>query len=238
MDLQSFAFYLEKEGIHLTEKHLAQFEVYYETLVEWNEKMNLTAITEKEEVYAKHFYDSITASFYFDFTREFHLCDVGAGAGFPSLPLKIVFPQIKVTIVDSLKKRITFLNHLASKLEMENVSFYHDRAELFGKNEKFRHHFDVVTARAVARTSVLSELCLPLVRTNGTFIAMKGTNIKEELQEGENAIEILGGKVNRVESFALPEQNGDRNIIFIDKKRKTPRKYPRKPGVPNKNPLK
>jgi len=237
MDLQSFKHYLKKEGIELTEEQLDQFETYYRILVEWNEKMNLTAITDKEEVYAKHFYDSITAAFHFDFTQDFHLCDVGAGAGFPSLPLKIVFPNMKVTIVDSLKKRITFLNHLASELELENVSFYHDRAELFGKNEKFRHRFDVVTARAVARTSVLSELCLPLLRTGGVFLAMKGANAKEELQEGQNAIELLGGTVTHIESFTLPEDNGERNILMIEKKRKTPKKYPRKPGVPNKNPI-
>ncbi|UOQ83794.1 16S rRNA (guanine(527)-N(7))-methyltransferase RsmG [Gracilibacillus salinarum] len=237
MNLQSFQDHLHQHGIEITDKQLQQFERYFELLVEWNEKMNLTAITEKEEVYAKHFYDSVTAAFYFDFTNEFHLCDVGAGAGFPSLPLKILFPQINVTIVDSLKKRITFLNHLASELELEGVSFYHDRAELFGKNEKFRHKFDVVMARAVARTSVLSELCLPLLHTNGTFIALKGSQVEEELTEAEDAIELLGGKLRSIEHFALPENNGDRNIVIIDKKRKTPKKFPRKPGVPNKNPL-
>jgi 16S rRNA (guanine527-N7)-methyltransferase len=237
MNLSSFQEHLKNEGIEITEKQLQQFERYFHILVEWNEKMNLTAITDQEEVYAKHFYDSITAAFYFDFTNEFHLCDVGAGAGFPSIPLKILFPQINVTIVDSLKKRITFLNHLATELELEGVSFYHDRAELFGINEKFRHKFDVVMARAVARTSVLSELCLPLLRTNGTFIAMKGSNVEEELSDAEDAIELLGGKLQRVEHFSLPENNGERNIVIIDKKRKTPKKFPRKPGVPNKNPL-
>ncbi|UOQ49578.1 16S rRNA (guanine(527)-N(7))-methyltransferase RsmG [Gracilibacillus caseinilyticus] len=237
MNLQSFQDHLEQHGIEITDKQLQQFECYFELLVEWNEKMNLTAITDKEEVYAKHFYDSITAAFYFDFTNEFHLCDVGAGAGFPSLPLKILFPQINVTIVDSLKKRITFLNHLASELELEGVSFYHDRAELFGKKDKFRHIFDVVMARAVARTSVLAELCLPLLRTNGTFIALKGSQVEEELTEAEDAIELLGGKLRSIEHFSLPENNGERNIVIIDKKRKTPKKFPRKPGVPNKNPL-
>lgn len=237
MNLQSFQEHLQQEGIEITEKQLQQFERYFQILLEWNEKMNLTAITDKEEVYAKHFYDSITAAFYFDFTNEFHLCDVGAGAGFPSIPLKILFPHIQVTIVDSLKKRILFLNHLASELGLGDVSFYHDRAELFGKNEKFRHKFDVVMARAVARTSVLSELCLPLLRTNGTFLAMKGSNVEEELTDAEAAIELLGGKIQRVEHLSLPNNNGERNIVIIDKKRKTPKKYPRKPGVPNKNPL-
>ncbi|SHN33137.1 16S rRNA (guanine(527)-N(7))-methyltransferase RsmG [Gracilibacillus kekensis] len=237
MNLQSFQTHLNKEGITLTDQQLQQFDTYFHTLVEWNEKMNLTAITEKEEVYVKHFFDSLTAAFYFDFSNELHLCDVGAGAGFPSIPLKIIFPQLKVTIVDSLKKRITFLNHLASELELEGVSFYHDRAELFGINDKFRHKFDVVMARAVARTSVLSELCLPLLRTNGTFIAMKGSNIEDELKDAEDAIELLGGKIKKVEYFMLPEDNGERNMLIIDKKRKTPKKFPRKPGVPNKSPL-
>ncbi|WP_066195370.1 16S rRNA (guanine(527)-N(7))-methyltransferase RsmG [Gracilibacillus timonensis] len=237
MDLQAFQDHLQTKGITITEKQIQQFEQYYQILVEWNEKMNLTAITEKEEVYAKHFYDSVTAAFYFDFTNDLHLCDVGAGAGFPSLPLKILYPHVKVTIVDSLQKRITFLNHLAAQLGLEGVSFYHDRAELFGINDKFRHRFDVVMARAVAKTSVLSELCLPLLRTGGTFIAMKGANASGELAQAQDAIELLGGVVNRVETFSLPANNGERNIVFIDKKRKTPKKYPRKPGVPNKHPL-
>ncbi|MDX8045461.1 16S rRNA (guanine(527)-N(7))-methyltransferase RsmG [Gracilibacillus sp. S3-1-1] len=237
MSVASFQDQLKEQGIELTERQVEQFEIYFHTLVEWNEKMNLTAITDKEEVYRKHFYDSVTAAFYFDFTNEIHVCDVGAGAGFPSIPLKILFPNIHVTIVDSLNKRISFLNHLATELGLEGVSFYHDRAELFGKNEKFRHEFDVVMARAVARTSVLAELCLPLVRTDGTFIAMKGANAQEELANAENAIELLGGKLQRVEHFSLPNNDGERNIVIIDKKRKTPKKYPRKPGVPNKNPL-
>ena len=228
---------LKEKGIDLTEYQLQQFEKYYELLVEWNQKINLTSITEKEEVYVKHFYDSITAAPYFDFNQELTICDVGAGAGFPSIPLKICFPHLKVTIVDSLNKRITFLNTLAVALELTDVAFYHDRAEIFGKNEKFRHQFDVVMARAVAKTSVLSEFCLPLVRTNGTFIAMKGANVDEELKEAHDAIEILGGEVESVETFSLPADSGVRNIVFINKKRKTPKKYPRKPGVPAKNPL-
>lgn len=224
-------------GIELSERQLQQFEQYYELLIEWNEKINLTSITEKEEVYVKHFYDSITAAPYFDFTQELRICDVGAGAGFPSIPLKICFPHLKITIVDSLNKRINFLNTLAASLELTDVAFYHDRAENFGKNEKFRHSFDVVLARAVARTSVLSEFCLPLVRTNGTFIAMKGSNVEEELTDAADAIELLGGQINKIETFSLPEDSGLRNVVLIDKKRKTPKKYPRKPGVPAKNPL-
>lgn len=228
---------LEKEGIKLSDKQLDQFDIYFRTLVEWNEKMNLTALTEKNDVYLKHFYDSVTAAFHYDFTEELHICDVGAGAGFPSIPLKICFPNLKVTIVDSLQKRIVFLNQLATNLDIDNVAFYHDRAENFGKNRDFREQFDIVTARAVARMSVLSELCLPLVRKNGMFIAMKAAQTSEELKDAELAIEVLGGNLNKVHTFTLPEEASERSIIMIDKKRKTPNKYPRKAGVPNKTPL-
>lgn len=237
MDTNTFVNELKKQGIELSEKQQQQFETYFHTLVEWNEKMNLTAITGKEEVYAKHFYDSITAAFYYDFSAGTKVCDVGAGAGFPSIPLKICFPDIKVTIVDSLQKRITFLNHLAAQLELDGVAFYHDRAEFFGQNEQFRHRYDVVIARAVARMSVLSELCLPLCKTKGTFIAMKGPGLEQELREAENAIELLGGEVKEVITFDLPEEEGERNIALLSKRRKTPEKYPRKAGVPNRSPL-
>lgn len=237
MDTTNFINELKKQGIELSEKQLRQFDIYFETLVEWNEKMNLTAITDREEVYNKHFYDSITAAFHHDFSGDIHVCDIGAGAGFPSIPLKICFPNIKVTIVDSLQKRITFLNHLAAQLGIDGVAFYHDRAEFFGQNEKFRHNFDVVMARAVARMSVLSELCLPLCKTGGTFIAMKGPNAEEELTEAENAISLLGGELEEVITFDLPEEAGERNIAIFHKRRKTPEKYPRKAGVPNRSPL-
>ncbi|MBM7572524.1 16S rRNA (guanine(527)-N(7))-methyltransferase RsmG [Aquibacillus albus] len=237
MNVTTFLAELEKKEIQLSDRQVEQFENYFDTLVEWNEKMNLTAITNKEEVYIKHFFDSLTAAFYFDFTKDIKLCDVGAGAGFPSIPLKICFPNLKITIVDSLKKRITFLNHLASELDLTDVAFYHDRAELFGQKESYRNNFDVVMARAVARLSVLSELCLPLCQTNGTFIAMKGPNLDEELRASKSAMELLGGELEKVYTFDLPEDNGERNIAIINKKRNTPKKYPRKPGVPNKNPL-
>lgn len=233
----TFAKDLEDKGIHLTDHQLGQFADYYQTLVEWNEKINLTALTAEEDVYLKHFYDSITAALYYDFNGNLHICDVGSGAGFPSIPLKICFPKLKVTIVDSLKKRIGFLNELAAKLELNDVGFYHDRAENFGKNRNFREKFDVVTARAVARMSVLSELCLPLVKKNGVFIAMKGAQAQEELDEGANAVEQLGGEVAQTYTFTLPKEDSERSIIIINKKRKTPKKYPRKPGTPNKKPI-
>ncbi|MEY2195288.1 16S rRNA (guanine(527)-N(7))-methyltransferase RsmG [Neobacillus sp. BF23-41] len=237
MIIEQFAANLREKGISLSSEQLGQFEIYFETLVEWNEKMNLTAITDKAEVYLKHFYDSITASFYFDFTKPFHLCDVGAGAGFPSIPLKIVFPHIEVTIVDSLNKRISFLNHLAKELKLENVHFIHDRAETFGVNPNFRENFEVVTARAVARMSVLSELCLPLVKVGGHFIAMKAAHAKDELEIGQKAISILGGRLEDMHTFTLPMEESERNILIIKKEKQTPMKYPRKPGTPGKTPI-
>ncbi|WP_027964576.1 16S rRNA (guanine(527)-N(7))-methyltransferase RsmG [Halalkalibacillus halophilus] len=237
MDENKFVTMLEDEGITLTEQQLAQFRSYYDILVEWNEKMNLTGLTAKEDVYLKHFYDSITAASYYDFTTPISICDVGAGAGFPSLPLKIVYPHIKVTIVDSLKKRITFLNHLADQLGLSGVAFYHDRAENFGKDSKFRESFDLVIARAVARTSVLSELCLPLVKVGGHFMMMKGSNYHEEQQAGELALKTMGGEWHSVSEFNLPIEESERTIVLVDKKRKTSGKYPRKAGLPNKEPI-
>ncbi|MED4207284.1 16S rRNA (guanine(527)-N(7))-methyltransferase RsmG [Neobacillus mesonae] len=237
MNIEQFIASLKEKGITLTEKQLDQFEKYYETLVEWNEKMNLTAITDKEDVYLKHFYDSITAGFYFDFTKPLRLSDVGAGAGFPSIPLKIIFPEIEVTIVDSLNKRISFLNHLANVLGLEKVQFVHDRAETFGVNPKYRESFDVVTARAVARMSVLSELCLPLVKVGGHFLALKAANAEEELNAGKKAITTFGGRLESMSTFTLPIEESERNILIIKKEKQTPKKYPRKPGTPGKTPI-
>ncbi|WP_042464259.1 16S rRNA (guanine(527)-N(7))-methyltransferase RsmG [Neobacillus dielmonensis] len=237
MNSDQFAASLREKGINLTEQQLDQFETYYQTLVEWNEKINLTAITEKGEVYLKHFYDSISAAFYFDFSRPIHICDVGAGAGFPSIPLKIVFPHLKITIVDSLNKRIQFLNHLADVLKLDNVYFVHDRAETFGSNSQYRESFDVVTARAVARMSVLSELCLPLAKQGGHFVALKAVNADEELAAAKKAIYVLGGKLEQKFTFTLPIENFERTVIVIEKEKPTPKKYPRKPGTPNKTPI-
>ncbi|RFU62505.1 16S rRNA (guanine(527)-N(7))-methyltransferase RsmG [Peribacillus glennii] len=237
MKIEQFQQLLKEKGIDLTPFQLEQFEIYYRLLLEWNEKMNLTAITDKEEVYLKHFYDSISAAFYFDLSKPYKLVDVGAGAGFPSIPLKIVFPQLHVSIVDSLNKRISFLEHLAKSLKLENVGFFHDRAETFGQKAEHREAYNIVTARAVARMSVLSELCLPLVKVDGTFIAMKAASTKEELDNGKKAITTLGGEIEQIHHFLLPLENSDRNIITIKKVKPTPKKYPRKPGTPNKTPI-
>ncbi|MBS2971101.1 16S rRNA (guanine(527)-N(7))-methyltransferase RsmG [Metabacillus sp. KIGAM252] len=237
MDISLFQSKLEEKGIPLSPEQLSQFDTYYRLLVEWNEKMNLTSITDKEEVYLKHFYDSISAAFHFDFSKPLSIVDVGAGAGFPSLPIKICFPQLSVSIVDSLNKRITFLEELAKSLKLTNVSFYHDRAETFGQNKQHREKYDVVTARAVARLSVLSELCMPLVKKGGHFVALKAAAAEDELQAGEKAINVLGGKTESIHQFQLPIEESERNIVVIKKVKPTPGKYPRKPGTPNKTPI-
>jgi len=237
MNTELFIKMLEEKGIELSPQQINQYEQYFHLLVEWNEKMNLTAITDKEDVYLKHFYDSVSAAFYYDFSKPLSLCDVGAGAGFPSIPIKIAFPHLQVTIVDSLNKRITFLENLAKELQLDGVTFIHDRAETFGQNKEYREQYDLVTARAVARLSVLSELCLPLVRVGGTFVAMKAAHAKDELEVGKKAIATLGGSLKETYSFLLPIEESERNIIIVEKVKATPKKYPRKPGTPNKTPI-
>ncbi|ANI97263.1 16S rRNA (guanine(527)-N(7))-methyltransferase RsmG [Pediococcus pentosaceus] len=240
MTPEEFKKALEDKGYQISDHQMAQFATYYKTLVETNEHVNLTAITEENEVYLKHFYDSVTplleAPEYFKSGAE--LCDVGAGAGFPSLPMKILFPSLKVTIVDSLNKRITFLKTLVDQLELTDVTLVHDRAETFGaKKSVYREKFEIVTARAVARLSVLSELCIPLVKQNGFFIALKAANTEQELSDGKMAIAILGGKLIVDKDFALPATGDERHLVVVEKKKQTPNKYPRKPGTPGKDPI-
>ncbi|SDZ65139.1 16S rRNA (guanine527-N7)-methyltransferase [Evansella caseinilytica] len=237
MNEQQFKEALSHKGIGLSDGQLSQFRQYYETLVDWNGRMNLTAITAKADVYLKHFYDSLSVAFYFDFQQQLKIIDVGAGAGFPSIPLKICFPHLDVSIVDSLNKRITFLNALAEELEMTGVTFYHDRAEDFGHKPEHREQYDVSLARAVARLPVLAEFCLPLVKKDGSFIAMKGAGAEEERQDAKKAVAVLGGETSTIHPFHLPKEEGERSIIVISKTKATPKKYPRKPGVPAKKPL-
>ena len=240
MTPEEFRQALAAQGIELTARHLEQFAIYYQFLVETNQHLNLTAITEEKEVYLKHFYDSILAGIAVTDLRkeELSLCDVGAGAGFPSIPLKIAFPQLKVTIVDSLNKRINFLNELAAKLDLTGVAFFHARAEEFaGKKSPYRESFDIVTARAVARMTVLSELCLPLVKKGGRFVALKAQKAESELAEATYAIATLGGKFSQDIELTLPKLGDERHIIVIAKKKETPKKYPRKAGTPAKQPL-
>ena len=228
---------LDQQNINLTDQQKAQFERYFELLVEWNQKINLTAITEKEEVYLKHFYDSIAPILQgLIKNQEIKLLDIGAGAGFPSLPMKILYPQLDVTIIDSLNKRINFLQLLAEELDLEGVHFYHGRAEDFAQDKHFRAQFDIVTARAVARMQVLSELTIPYLKVGGKLLALKASNAPEELTEAKNALNLLFSKVEDNISYTLP--NGDpRYITIVEKKKETPNKYPRKAGMPNKRPL-
>ncbi len=237
MNEEQFLNALKEQGIDLSNHQQKQFLTYFEQLVEWNEKMNLTAITDKPSVYLKHFYDSISAAFYINFEGEKSICDVGAGAGFPSIPLKICYPELEVTIVDSLNKRIGFLQHLAEELKLEKVNFVHSRAEDFGQDSKYREQFDIVTARAVARLSVLSELCVPLVKKGGEFIAMKGAAAEDELTDAKKALTVLGAKIKERHEFILPVEKSERNIFVFTKEKNTPKKYPRKPGMPNKSPI-
>lgn len=240
MSPEQFRQQLAEHDIQLTDQQMNQFAKYYDLLVTTNEHVNLTRITEEGEVYLKHFYDSITGAFAEPRLREetLILCDIGAGAGFPSIPLKIAFPQLKVTIVDSLNKRINFLQELVDDLGLQNVNLVHDRAETFSaKNSEYREQFDVVTARAVARLSVLSELCLPVAKVGGEFIAYKASAADEEMKDAENAIKKLGGQLEKVVNLELPESNEERNIIIIKKIAATPNKYPRRPGLPSKKPI-
>ena len=237
MKPETFYTLLAEQNINLTDQQKAQFERYFELLVEWNEKINLTAITEKEEVYLKHFYDSIAPILQgLIANQEIKLLDIGAGAGFPSLPMKILYPQLEVTIIDSLNKRINFLQLLAEELNLEGVHFYHGRAEDLAQDKNFRAQFDIVTARAVARMQVLSELTVPFLKVGGKLLALKASNAPEELTEAQNALNLLFSKVEDNISYTLP--NGDpRYITIVEKKKETPNKYPRKAGMPNKRPL-
>ena len=237
MTPEEFKYALAEHDIQLTDQQMQQFEDYYNLLVEWNEKINLTAITDKEEVYLKHFYDSISLAFSNDFTEPKRLVDVGSGAGFPSIPLRIVFPELDVTIVDSLNKRIKFIETVISELKLTNVHAYHDRAETFGQNKTFRGQFDIVTARAVARLNLLAEFCLPLLKKGGQFLAMKASQTDDEIEEAKHAIATLGGKFIEDIAFELPQEAGVRHIVRIEKRKETPNKYPRKPGKPAKKPL-
>lgn len=225
-------------GIELSDEQMQQFHRYYELLVSWNEKMNLTAITDEQDVYLKHFYDSLTLLKDNDsFLEAKTVCDVGAGAGFPSLPLKIALPHLHVTIVDSLNKRIHFLENLVAELGLENVSLYHDRAETFGRTKGKREAFDIVTARAVARLNVLLELCVPLVKVDGYFIALKASQGRTEVAEAQHAMDELSVTLEAITPFELPESHDERTLMIFKKVADTKKKYPRKPGTPNKQPL-
>ena len=239
MNPEIFAEELANYGFKLSSKQKEQFATYYNKLIEFNKKVNLTRITDKNEVYLKHFFDSITPLLEFSdlFKGEKSLCDVGAGAGFPSLPIKILCPDLSITIVDSLGKRLKFLDVLVSDLSLDKVTLVHSRAEDAGQNKNLREKFDLVTGRAVARMSVLSEYCLPLAKVDGYLVALKGPKAQDELAEAKNAIEVLGGSVKEVKELTLPDTDDERTLIVVKKVKATPKKYPRQAGTPNRKPL-
>ncbi|MFF2483594.1 16S rRNA (guanine(527)-N(7))-methyltransferase RsmG [Paenibacillus sp. NPDC058071] len=228
---------LEEKGISLNERQLEQFDLYFKILVDWNERMNLTGITERDAVYEKHFYDSVSLSFFVPMQEIGSIADIGSGAGFPSIPLKICFPHLKVVIVDSLNKRIQFLKHLTEQLGMSDVECVHGRAEDISRLAAHRDRYDLVTARAVARLNVLNEFCLPFVRKNGVFAAMKGSQSEEEVKEAAFSLRELKGKLRGEQGLSLPFEKSERHIVLIEKTDATPRKYPRKAGTPIKLPL-
>lgn len=233
---QTFKEKLVKKCPELTDKKQQQFEDYMKLLLEWNEKINLTAITEEDDIILKHFVDSLTISKHIKEGKR--IVDVGTGAGFPGIPVKIAREDIDVTLVDSLNKRILFLQDVIEKLRLQKIKTLHYRAEEFGQNKKYRESFDIATSRAVANLSTLVEYLLPLVKVGGICICMKGSEIAEELECSKKAIHILGGEIEKVEEFTLPESDIKRNIVIIKKISSTPNKYPRKAGTPAKDPIK
>lgn len=227
---------LSKINIDISDKQIAMFEKYMELLLDWNNKINLTAIIEPKEIAVKHFYDSLTLSWCYDFSQPVNMIDIGTGAGFPSIPLLIIYPHINITMLDSLNKRLIFLEEVLQSLDL-TANLIHARAEDKAKLPQFREQFDLVTARAVANMNRLSEYCLPYAKIDGCFAAMKGSHAQEELNEADKAISILGGKVENIKTFNLPDES-ERSIIIIKKVSSTPAKYPRNSGKINKIPLK
>lgn len=228
---------LEELNIVLSEKQIEQFIDYYELLTEWNSFMNLTAITDFDQVVKKHFLDSLSLIKAYDLSMKTKVIDIGTGAGFPGIPLKIAFPHLEVTLLDSLNKRVKFLNEVKKKLAITNLEALHGRAEDFAKPEKLREKYDLCVSRAVANLSVLSELCLPFVKVGGKFISYKSEKIREESIAAKKAIEILGGEVEEQVEFTFSDEELYRNLFVIKKIKPTPKKYPRKAGIPGKEPL-
>lgn len=224
-------------GVSLTDEQCDQFQTYYEFLIEKNKVMNLTGITDKEEVIDKHFIDSLALASKFDLTKNWKILDLGTGAGFPGIPLKIAFPHLEVTLLDSLNKRIKFLDEVIEMLSLSKIHTIHGRAEDFAKKGKLRNEFDLCVSRAVANLSSLSEYCIPYLKKGGFFISYKSGNVEEEVKQAQNAIHILGGKLQDVKEFKIPETDISRTFVMIEKRKETPNKYPRKAGLPSKDPL-
>ena len=228
---------LKQIDVTLDQKQMERFELYYEMLIEKNKVMNLTAITEPEEVIDKHFVDSLAINKIVDLKNVISVIDIGTGAGFPGIPLKIAFPWLEITLLDSLNKRVRFLEEVCERLGLENVTCVHARAEDGGRNKDYREKFDLCVSRAVANLSSLSEYCMPFVRVGGYFIPYKSGEIVEELTQAKKAVGILGGEIENVTGFELPGGEGSRSLIKIRKMKPISAKYPRKAGLPGKEPL-
>ena len=231
-----------KINIEISDDQINCFEKYYELLIEKNKVMNLTAITDKEDVIVKHFIDSIALIPYLtdkgiNINNKIKIIDIGTGAGFPGLPLKIMMPDVKFTLLDSLNKRVSFLNEVIDELKLKDIEALHGRAEDYASDNKYREKYDICVSRAVANLSTLSEYCIPFVKEDGFFISYKAGESEEEINNSKNAIKILGGKINKVEEFVLPGTDVSRVFVFIRKLELTDKKYPRKAGVPAKKPL-
>ena len=237
MDFQNA---LSEFGISLNQKQIEQFELYYKLLVSWNEKMNLTAITDREEVYVKHFLDSLSFVKTNPPTEDFRLIDIGTGAGFPGIPIKILYPKAHITLMDSLAKRVTFLNEVIEELSLNeegSIEAVHARAEDLAKDQTYREQYDYAVSRAVANLSTLSEYCLPFVKVGGVFVSYKSEKATEEVKDAKKAVFLLGGSFGEEISFILPGSDLKRTLVMIEKKSVTSSKYPRKAGMPSKNPL-
>lgn len=240
MEKQEFKAKLKEEAmqfrIELSEKEQDNFYNYMKLLLDWNEKINLTAITEPKEVITKHFVDSLSIVRHIN--ENDRILDIGTGAGFPGIPIKIVLEKNEITLLDSLNKRINFLNEVIEKLDLKNIQAVHGRAEEFNKIDENRENYDIIVSRAVAKLNVLLEYMLPFVKLNGRCLCMKSADIDEELKEAENAIKILGGEIEKIDEIILKNTDIKRKIIVIKKVNKTPSKYPRKAGTPAKEPIK
>ena len=239
MDINEFEItmneYLKQLNINLSKKQIKQFYDYMNILIEWNKVINLTAITEPKEIIIKHFIDSLTVLERID--KNSSIIDVGTGAGFPGIPIKIAYPETKIVLLDSLNKRINFLNEIINKLQLENIETIHGRAEDFGRDTKYREKYDIAIARAVAPLNILIEYLMPFIRVKGKCICMKSSTINEEMKNSNNAIIVLNGKVIKEYSFVIPSTDIERTIIEISKEKNTPKEYPRKAGIPSKKPL-
>lgn len=236
-DISKFQSDLQEMDITLTEKQISQFLVYYEMLTEWNQSVNLTAITEYQDVMKKHFIDSLSLVKVYDVKSRSSVIDVGTGAGFPGLALKIAFPEMELTLLDSLNKRIHFLNAVIERLKLFGIKTLHGRAEDYARQDTYREQFDMCVSRAVANLSTLSEYCLPFVKKDGLFISYKSEKIGEEWKAAEKAISLLGGRVKEQLEFMLPGSDIFRNLFVIEKISDTPKRFPRKAGMPSKEPL-